>query len=160
MARSADKRLPLKAFPLLLSLSLCLFSCAGGNRPADLGVTADRLSPCPASPNCVCSDCDSASHQIPPLRLAIATDQAWQVTRAQIAALPRTQIISVSDNYLHAECRSAVFGFVDDVELHLRLEQGIIAVRSAARLGYFDFGVNRKRIEALRSTLREKGVVR
>jgi uncharacterized protein (DUF1499 family) len=80
--------------------------------------------------------------------------------REQIAALPRTRIISVSDDYLHAECRSAVFSFVDDLELHLRPEQGLIAVRSAARLGYYDFGVNRKRIEVLRSTLQQQGVVR
>jgi len=159
MYPSANKRLSLKAFPLLLSLSLCLFSCAG-NRPADLGVTADRLSPCPASPNCVCSDCDSTKQQIAPFILAAPAQQAWNVIREQISALPRTQIISVSDTYLHAECRSAVFGFVDDVELHLRPDQGIIAVRSAARLGYYDFGVNRKRLERLRTTLREEGIVR
>ncbi len=158
MNRSGDKRLPLGA-PLLLSLSLCLFSCAG-NQPDNLGVTADKLAPCPASPNCVCSDCDSAKHQIPPLLLAVPALQAWQAVHEQITALPRTRIVSVSDNYLHAECRSAVFGFVDDLELQLRPEEGIIAVRSAARLGYYDFGVNRKRIETLRSTLRKEGVVR
>ena len=159
MIRSADKRLRLGAFPLLLSLSLCLLSCAG-NRPDNLGVTADKLSPCPASPNCVCSDCDSAKHQIAPFILAVPALQAWQAVHEQITVLPRTRIISVNGNYLHAECRSAVFGFVDDLELQLRQEEGIIAVRSAARLGYYDFGVNRKRIETLRSTLRKEGVVR
>jgi hypothetical protein len=38
---------------------------------------------------------------------------------------------------------SAVFGFVDDLELHLRPEQNLIAVRSAGRLGRSDLGVNR-----------------
>lgn len=159
MSYSADKRMILKAFPLLLSLSLWLISCAG-SRPTDLGVSADRLSPCPSSPNCVCSDCDATKHQIPPFILAEPAPQAWQAVREQLAALPRTRIVSVSDNYLHAECRSAVFGFVDDLELHLRPEQGIIAIRSAARLGYYDFGVNRRRLEGLRTTLREGGVVR
>lgn len=154
----ARKTIPLKSLPLLLSLSLCLISCAG-SRPTDLGVTADRFSPCPASPNCVCSDCDSIKHQIPPFVLALPAQQAWQTVGEQIAALPRTRIISVSDDYLHVECRSAVFGFVDDLELHLRPEEGIIAMRSAARLGYYDFGVNRQRLEALRTTLREEGVV-
>lgn len=125
-----------------------------------IGVTAGKLSPCPSSPNCVCSDCSSPKHQVPHLVLATATEPAWQEIRKQLAALPRTLIISVSDNYLHAECRSAVFGFVDDVELHLRPEQGIVAVRSAARRGYSDFSVNRRRIETLRATLREGGVVR
>ena len=42
-------------------------------------------------------------------------------------------------------------GFVDDVEFVLATEQMVIHVRSAARLGYSDFGVNRKRIESLRA---------
>jgi uncharacterized protein (DUF1499 family) len=36
----------------------------------------------------------------------------------------------------------------------------MIAVRSAARLGYSDFGVNRRRIERLRARLARQGVVR
>ncbi|MBD1400817.1 DUF1499 domain-containing protein [Pelobacter sp. M08fum] len=138
---------------------MCLMSCAG-NQSGNLGVTAATLSSCHASPNCVCSDCDSTKHQIDPFILAVPALQAWQAVHEQITALSRTRIISFSDHYLHAECRSAVFGFVDDLELHLRPEEGIIAVRSAARLGYYDFGVNRKRIETLRSALRQEGVVR
>ena len=63
-------------------------------------------------------------------------------------------------DYLHAECRSAVFGFVDDLELNLRPAEGIIAVRSASRLGYSDLGVNRKRIETLRTALIRQGIVK
>ena len=74
--------------------------------------------------------------------------------------LPRTRIVTETDDYLHAECRSAFFGFVDDLELHLRPTQGIIAVRSAARLGHSDFGVNRKRVENLRALLHRQGVIR
>ncbi len=155
----ARRTIPFKSLPLLLSLSLCLISCAG-SQPTDLGVTADRLSPCPASPNCVCSDCDSIKHQITPFTLAVPAQQAWQTISELIAALPRIRMIAGSDDYLHVECRSAVFGFVDDLELHLRPEEGIIAMRSGARSGYYDFGVNRRRLEALRTTLREEGVVR
>jgi uncharacterized protein (DUF1499 family) len=63
-------------------------------------------------------------------------------------------------DYLHAECASAVFGFVDDLELQLRASEGRIAVRSASRLGRSDLGVNRRRVEALRSELARQGVVR
>jgi uncharacterized protein (DUF1499 family) len=68
-------------------------------------------------------------------------------------------VITESDNYLHAECESAVFGFVDDLELHLRSLEGVIAVRSASRLGYSDLGVNRRRVERLRAMLARQGVV-
>ena len=148
--------LPLKSLPVLL---LFLLSCSG-SRPAEIGITAGKLAPCPTSPNCVCSDCASSGHRIPPVVLIAPAEQAWQATREQVAALPRTRIVAATEDYLHAECRSAVFGFVDDIELHLRPEEGIIAMRSAARLGYYDFGVNRRRLEKLRTTLREKGIVR
>jgi uncharacterized protein (DUF1499 family) len=52
------------------------------------------------------------------------------------------------------------FGFVDDLELHLRPQENAIAVRSAARLGYSDFGVNRRRVENLRNAVRRRGAIR
>jgi uncharacterized protein (DUF1499 family) len=65
----------------------------------------------------------------------------------------------MKDDYLHAECRSALFRFVDDLEIQLRPGEGIAAVRSASRVGYSDLGVNRKRVESLRAELAEAGVV-
>ena len=62
-------------------------------------------------------------------------------------------------------CCVQFWGFVDDLELHLRptSDDGsarcVIAVRSASRVGTSDFGVNRKRVEALRSLLAAAGVV-
>jgi uncharacterized protein (DUF1499 family) len=44
-------------------------------------------------------------------------------------------------------------GFVDDVEFELRAESDEIAVRSASRVGLFDLGVNRIRIEGVRRAL-------
>ncbi len=136
-------------------LVLCrmpLFSCAG-RRPSTLGVTASGLAPCPSSPNCVSSDAADAAHQIPPLAFTVSAPDAWQSARAAVAALPRTEIVTATSDYLHAECRSALFGFVDDLELQLRPGQAIIAVRSASRLGYSDLGVNRRRVERIRAAL-------
>jgi len=74
--------------------------------------------------------------------------------------MPRTKIIRFTDDYIHAECTSAVFGFVDDLELHLKPAEKIIAVRSASRLGHSDLGVNRKRVEGLRAVLSRQGIIR
>jgi uncharacterized protein (DUF1499 family) len=54
-------------------------------------------------------------------------------------------------NYLHVEMRSLMFRFVDDVEFSLAASAGLIHVRSASRVGYSDFGVNRKRVERIRA---------
>lgn len=136
-----------------------LFSLAG-RRPPHLGVTGGRLAPCPPTPNCVCSDAGGAPHAIAPLAIAGSPSEAWRVVREAVVDLPRTRIVRDAGDYVHAECRSALFGFVDDLELHLRPGEGTIAMRAAARLGYSDLGVNRRRVERLRAVLRRRGVVR
>lgn len=136
-----------------------LFSCAG-SRPTNLGVKDSRLASCPSTPNCVSSDAHDPSHVVAAFQLAVPSTDGWRTARATVAGLPRTKIITETDDYLHAESSSAFFGFVDDLELHLRSAQGVIAVRSAARLGHSDLGVNRKRVEKLRSLLAQQGVIR
>lgn len=136
-----------------------LFSCAG-TRPTNLGVKDSRLASCPSSPNCVSSDDADGPHRVSGFQLATPAAVAWRVVRTTVASLPRAKIITETDDYLYAECSSAFFGFVDDLELHLRPAQNLIAVRSAARLGHSDFGVNRQRVESLRAELIKQGVIR
>jgi uncharacterized protein (DUF1499 family) len=144
---------------LAISLAaLCLTACTG-NSPVNLGASDSGMAPCPSSPNCVSSDAQDNDHHVAPLQLAVPAAEAWQAARDQVAEFPRTRIVSEAPGYLHAECRSALLGFIDDLELNLRPSEGLIAVRSAARLGYSDFGVNRKRVEALRAALLSRGIV-
>ncbi|HXV49939.1 MAG TPA: DUF1499 domain-containing protein [Candidatus Binatia bacterium] len=136
-----------------------IFSCSG-TRPKNLGIKDLRLAPCPSTPNCVSSDAADPSHSITAFQLVFPPSDAWRELRAALQSLPRTQIVTENEHYIHAECRSAVFGFVDDLELHLRPSENLIAVRSAARLGRSDFGVNRKRVESLRAQLARQGAIR
>jgi len=124
-----------------------------------LGVVGGRLADCPYSPNCVCSDAADPSNRIAPFELAIPPKEAWNEIRAAVTALPRTRIVQRTSDYLHAECRSQWFGFVDDLELHLRPARNAVAVRSASRIGHWDFGVNRARVDQLRSDLVKRGVI-
>ena len=144
---------------VLLIASMPLVSCSG-KRPSSLGVSDSGLAPCPSSPNCVSSDARDSTHKISPFQLDVPPTEVWRVTRKLVSELPRTRIVNETSDYLHAECRSALLGFVDDLELHLRPSEGVIAIRSAARLGYSDFGVNRRRIEVLRASLVSQGMVR
>ena len=137
---------------------MSLFSCSG-TRPATLGIKEGRLAPCPSTPNCVSSDAIDSGHSIAAFQIVVPPADARGALRAALEGLPRIQIIAATDDYVHAECSSAFFGFVDDLELHLRPSQNSIAVRSAARLGHSDFGVNRKRVESLRGLLIERGIV-
>jgi len=143
----------------VLATVVSLLACSG-KMPSDLGVATATLAPCPASPNCVSSDASDADHRVEPFTLAVPAPEAWAVVREEVAKLPRTTVVESTSNYLHAESTSAVFRFVDDVELHLRVSDESIAVRSASRLGRSDLGVNRRRVERLHAALRARGVVR
>lgn len=122
-----------------------------GKPPQHLGASAGRLAACPAAPNCVSSQ-DQGAAYIAPLAFSDDPRTAWERLRALLESLPRTRLIAASDTYLRAEASSRVFGFVDDVEFLLDPAARVVHVRSASRLGRSDFGVNRRRVEAIRAS--------
>ena len=119
-----------------------------GSRPNNLGVKDGKLAPCPGTPNCVSSQSEDPQFKIDPLPPATIAD-----LKTIVANMERTTIIEETDNYLYAEFKSKLMGYVDDVEFYLDSDANVIQVRSASRLGKSDLGVNRKRIEGIRSQL-------
>jgi len=93
---------------------------------------------------------------VEPLPLGPDPSAGWGRLVAAVRSLPRTTVVEDDGTYLHAESRSAFFGFVDDLEIRNDALTGRAQVRSAARLGYFDLGVNRARVEALRGALAQE----
>jgi uncharacterized protein (DUF1499 family) len=130
-----------------LSLYVCILLSA---TPAAAGPS--RISPCPDSPNCVSSQSNDSAHFIEPLRYTGNLADARQKLIELLENSKRTRLISVETDYIHAEFRSLIFNFVDDVEFYFSSEDQVIHVRSASRTGYYDFGVNRRRVERLRGT--------
>lgn len=119
-----------------------------GKRPQNLGVNGGKLTPCPGTPNCVCSQSDRADEKVetlPPVAIA----QLRQV----IEKMERTTIVEATDSYLYAEFESKLMGYVDDVEFYLDTTASVMHVRSASRLGKSDLGVNRQRVEEIRGLL-------
>ena len=129
-----------------------------GKRPTNLGVQNGRLAPCPGTPNCVCSDDKDAGHAIAPLTFQSTPATAIAQLKQIITGMERTTIVTESADYLYAEFTSKLMGFVDDVEFYADASTQTIHVRSASRLGKSDLGVNRQRIEAIRSQFQASGV--
>lgn len=121
-----------------------------GKRPNDLGVKNGRLKPPPSSPNAVSSQAQDASHAIAPLSYTGSPARAMDALVDVIKSTSRARIVSRTNDYVYAEYESALMGFVDDVEFWFDPNAKVIQVRSASRLGYSDFGVNRARIEDIR----------
>jgi uncharacterized protein (DUF1499 family) len=119
-------------------------------RPDNLGVRDGRLAPCKRSPNCVSSQAEPSDleHYIPPIRGSMAA------ARDAVRAMPRSTIVEERGDYLYAEFRTRLLRYVDDVELFF--DGQVIHVRSCSRLGRRDFGVNRKRVEALRALVQTR----
>jgi uncharacterized protein (DUF1499 family) len=113
-------------------------------RPDNLGVRDGLLAPCKRSPNCVSSQASPADreHYTAPIHATLA------VVKRAVQSMPRTTVVSEKENYLYVEFRTRLIGFVDDVEFFF--DGKGVQVRSCSRLGRRDFGVNRKRVEAIR----------
>lgn len=124
-------------------------SLFAGERPT--GVGTGRLAVCPDRPNCVASDVADPRHAIAPLPRRGDTATAMACIALAVANLPGARIVLRRGDYLYAEFESRIMGFVDDVEFLADPAADVIRVRSASRLGYGDFGVNRRRIEAIRA---------
>jgi uncharacterized protein (DUF1499 family) len=126
-----------------------------GKRPASLGVKEGRLAPCGRRLNCVSSQAasDDAQRYVAPVAFKGGAVEAIAAARRAVESMPRSTVVRHERNYLHAEFRSKLMGFVDDVEFAFDEKAGVLHVRSASRLGRRDFEVNRKRVEALRSRI-------
>lgn len=136
-------------------LVVFLFSGCSGTRPSNLGVKDNRLSPCPSSPNCVSSQSDDEKHKIDPIRFTSTPAEAMDKLKKVVQGMERTKGVRETQDYLHVEFRT-LLGFVDDVEFYLDGSQKVIHLRSASRVGYWDLGVNRKRMESIRTEFGRK----
>jgi uncharacterized protein (DUF1499 family) len=124
-----------------LVISLALFQLVGPV-PDDLGVRGGALAPCPAPDHCARAD------------WAVADPQGSLATLVPaIASMPRTTVVEQTAGYLHATASSALFGFVDDLELYADQAHGLLQARSVSRLGDSDLGVNGRRLAAVRQLL-------
>ena len=129
-----------------------LFTGCSGTRSDNMGVQNGKLLPCPPTPNCVSSQSTDKGHAIEPLRYSSSTPEAMAALKQIVQQMKRTTIVKETNDYLYVEFTSAMWRFVDDVEFWFDENTHTIHVRSASRKGKSDLGVNRKRIEEIRTT--------
>lgn len=118
---------------------------------AAVGLAATLLAPCPSKPNCVSTLATDREHAIAPIRYTTSAKDAHARLLAILRAIPRTTIVASDDHMIRAEFRTAIFRFVDDGVFVIDDAAKTIHFRSASRVGYSDFGVNRKRMEGVRA---------
>lgn len=155
----------LTACPILVAGGLVIAGRRGhfaGEPPTELGVRDGRLNPPSPLRNSVSSQADywrdspQRRHaKIAPLRYD--GQPAAALTRL-IAVLQRcdgAMLVDTRADYVYAQFTTRWLRLVDDVEFLLAPGEGVIHVRSAARLRRDDFGRNRRRVEAIRTAFDE-----
>ncbi|MBE9079016.1 DUF1499 domain-containing protein [Romeria aff. gracilis LEGE 07310] len=136
-------------------MSLFTFS---GQKPKNLGVKQGQLTACPGTPNCVNSQAIASDkdHYIKPIAHSGPAQDAIATLQQIVKSMEGSTVNEATDTYLYAEFASKIMGFVDDVEFYAVPDGSVIHVRSAARLGKSDLGVNRKRIESIRQEFQSR----
>jgi len=144
----------------LLALAAGQAGLLKGRQPSDLGLKEGRLKAPSATENSVSSQ--AALHGdhpmrayalIEPFRYAGDAAAALERVKAVALAMDGAALVNAGPGYLHVQFQSRWFKFVDDAEFAIDDAAKVIHVRSAARMGRKDFGVNRARVEAIRSKL-------
>jgi len=136
-----------------LTASLLLSACGAGSPVLRSTVTGD-LAPCPSAPHCVSSQATDPDHAIAPLKYT-GSPVAAREKLARVLGRMQSQgysIVSNEGDYIHATYTTGTMKYVDDLEfVFSQKEIGVIHVRSSSRIGYADFGANRKHVEEVRT---------
>ena len=125
----------------VFSLLLALFHFVGP-MPTDLGIHQGQLSVCESPAHCARVGWDRKDPIGSLAELAVI-----------IRETPRSDILELRTDYLHATASSRLFGFVDDLELYADTERSVLQARSISRLGESDLGVNGQRLLNLEAGL-------
>ena len=118
-----------------------------------MSTVPERLPDCPSTPNCVSSQATRPSQRVEAFGSGSSPDDTLAHLRQILESMSRVRVTVATDTYIRAEFTSLVFRFVDDLELLVDREQGVVHVRSASRIGRGDLGANRRRVEDLRRRL-------
>jgi len=145
---------------VVLGIGAGQFGLLRGTAPDDLGVKDGRLKPPSYTENSVTSQAglypDHPQREYAEIApIALRGDGAETIARLQraVEAMPGAQVVDSRPDYLYAQFTSKLMKYVDDTEFWFDAANQVVQVRSASRIGRRDMGVNRSRVEAVRSAL-------
>lgn len=114
-----------------------------------LGVTNGHLKPVDDKPNSVSSQTDIKRNYMEPISYSGSNAQSQSKIKKSILNMKQIELVEEKVNYLHYVETSKVFKFKDDIEFYFDDSKQVIHFRSKSRVGYSDFGVNKKRMQKI-----------
>ena len=127
---------------LMQILFLAIFICSSFLFPSSSFASHVELKPCIEVAHCVKEEWDVINFEKP-----------FEEIKSFIENTPRTEIVEINGDYLHAEAISKWMKYVDDLEVSFLPESNILLIRSESRVGESDLGVNKKRVDLLKSKM-------
>jgi uncharacterized protein (DUF1499 family) len=138
-----------------LLISSLAYLVIKNTKEPDLGVEGGLFAEMPNTPNAVSSQAGGEKYTAPFPIYNNDPRASWNLLIETLINQDRTEMVTADDHYAHVVFHSPVMKFKDDTEFYLNESSGHIDVRSGARVGYSDMGVNRKRVETLRKEYTE-----
>ncbi len=135
---------------VFLAIGLMLTTGCQEKNPGLVGLKDGRLQPCPDAFNCVSTQDPRERYRMDPIPYKGTQEEAREKLLSVIRRMLQSTLVKASPDYIHVEFRSSFFEFVDDVEFLFDDNARVIHFRSASRTGYYDFKVNRTRMEDIR----------
>ncbi|MBM7094472.1 DUF1499 domain-containing protein [Bacillus sp. H-16] len=116
-----------------------------------------KMDLCPKNRrNCVSSlDGEAKKHATDPLPYTGSGEKALQKLHDLLRETNDCEVVRSESYYLHCVFKTIILRFKDDVEFIINETNEVIDVRSASRIGHYDFETNRKRIEEIRQQFSE-----
>jgi uncharacterized protein (DUF1499 family) len=114
-----------------------------------MDLSEGNLAPCPNRPNCISTQSHDSRYAMPPLPFVGTLNQSKHRIIEIIKGIERSKIVYTSDSYIHVQFRTRFFRFVDDAEFLFDDAVRLVHFRSASRFGYYDFGLNRRRMSEI-----------
>ena len=99
------------------------------------------------------SECVEIAHCVREEWEVSSIEQPFKDIKELIENSPRSVIVEIDGDYLHAEVTSKWMKYVDDLEVSFVPEFSKLQIRSESRVGESDLGVNQKRVDLLKSKL-------
>ena len=99
------------------------------------------------------SECVEIAHCVKEEWEVDSIEHPFKEIKELIENSPRSVIVALEGDYLHAEVTSKWMKYVDDLEVSFIPKSNKLLIRSESRVGESDLGVNQKRVDLLKSKL-------
>ncbi|WP_421855079.1 DUF1499 domain-containing protein [Marinomonas sp.] len=143
------------ALIVVLLVGFFIYVNISNKLPEGLGLTDGELMACPVSQNCVSTQAspEDVEHYAEPIIYTGDRMKTQLSIESFMLSKGNAHLVSSALGYVHFEVKSSLVGYIDDVEFYLPEADSVVHVRSASRIGYSDFGVNRERVRQIQTLL-------